>query len=207
MIYIIIKLDTSWMMITSPFFITVGYFLRGWYSIIAPERDQNYLKSFELWCWRRMVEIICSSHVRKEKVLRRVKEERNILRTIRRRKANWFCCILRRNCLLKHVIEGKIVGRGRSGRRRKQLLDDLDEIIGHLKLKARALARTHWRKGYVPVLRHTASWMMVQLSDHEYVKYRTWTVIYIYIYIYIRGVTGGTDQTSGGCSLCYTIPI
>ena len=25
--------------------------------------------------------------------------------------------------------------------------------------------------------------------------------------LYIRGVTGGTDQTSGGCSLCYTIPI
>jgi len=26
-------------------------------------------------------------------------------------------------------------------------------------------------------------------------------------FVYIRGVTGGTDQTSGGCSLCYTIPI
>ena len=26
--------------------------------------------------------------------------------------------------------------------------------------------------------------------------------VYIYIYIYIQGVTGGTDQTSGGCSLC-----
>jgi len=26
--------------------------------------------------------------------------------------------------------------------------------------------------------------------------------IYIYIYIYTQGVTGGTDQTSGGCSLC-----
>ena len=25
--------------------------------------------------------------------------------------------------------------------------------------------------------------------------------------INIRGVTGGTGQTSGGCSLCYTIPI
>ena len=24
---------------------------------------------------------------------------------------------------------------------------------------------------------------------------------------YIQGVTGGTDQISGGCSLCYTIPI
>ena len=26
-------------------------------------------------------------------------------------------------------------------------------------------------------------------------------LLYIYIYIY-TGVTGGTDQTSGGCSLC-----
>ena len=33
--------------------------------------------------------------------------------------------ILRRNCLLKHVIEGKIEGAGRRGRRRKQLLDTL----------------------------------------------------------------------------------
>ena len=26
--------------------------------------------------------------------------------------------------------------------------------------------------------------------------------IYIYIYIHIQGVTGGTDQISGACSLC-----
>ena len=31
--------------------------------------------------------------------------------------------------------------------------------------------------------------------------------VYIYIYIYIQGVTGGTDQTSGECSLGQTIPI
>jgi len=32
--------------------------------------------------------------------------------------------------------------------------------------------------------------------------------IYIYIYtVYIQGVTGGTDQTSGECSLGQTIPI
>ena len=29
--------------------------------------------------------------------------------------------------------------------------------------------------------------------------------IYIYIRVYIQRVTGGTDQTSGGCSLCETI--
>jgi hypothetical protein len=66
-----------------------------------------------------------------EKKSHRVKEERNIVRTIKRRKANWIGHILRRNCLLKHVIERKLEGRiemtGRRGRRRKQLLDDLKE--------------------------------------------------------------------------------
>jgi len=31
---------------------------------------------------------------------------------------------------------------------------------------------------------------------------RKFNIHYIYIYIYIQGVTGGTDQTSGECSLC-----
>jgi hypothetical protein len=49
--------------------------------------------------------------VRNEEVLDRVKEERNILQTIKRRKANWIGHSLHRNCLLKHVIEGKLEGR------------------------------------------------------------------------------------------------
>jgi len=44
-------------------------------------------------------------------VLHRVKENRNILRTIRRRKANWIGHILHSNYPLKHVIEGKVEGR------------------------------------------------------------------------------------------------
>jgi hypothetical protein len=43
--------------------------------------------------------------VRNEEMLHRVKEERNILQTIKRRKANWIGHILHRNCLPKHVIE------------------------------------------------------------------------------------------------------
>ena len=43
-----------------------------------------------------------------EEVLLRVNEQRNILQEIRKRKANWIGHILRRNCLLKQVIEGKI---------------------------------------------------------------------------------------------------
>jgi hypothetical protein len=64
----------------------------------------------------------------KIEVLQRVKKDRNILQTIKRRKVNWIGHILHRNCLLKHVIERKIKGRtevtGRRGRRHKKLPDD-----------------------------------------------------------------------------------
>jgi hypothetical protein len=73
--------------------------------------DQQYLESFEMLCWRRMEKISWTVRVRNEEVLHRVKEERNILHTIKRREANWIGHILCRNCLLKHVIEGKLEGR------------------------------------------------------------------------------------------------
>jgi hypothetical protein len=41
-------------------------------------------------------------------VLHRVKEERNVLPTVKRRKANRIGHISNRNCLLIHVIEGKL---------------------------------------------------------------------------------------------------
>jgi hypothetical protein len=56
------------------------------------------------------MEISWTDRVENE-VLHRVKEERNIVHTIPRRKANWIGHILRRNRLLKHVIEGKLEGR------------------------------------------------------------------------------------------------
>jgi hypothetical protein len=96
-----------------------------------------------------MEKISWTDRVRNEEVLHRVKEERNILRTIKRRKANWIGHILRRNCLLKHVIEGTLEGRieitERRGRRRKQLLDYLKEKRRYCKLKEEALDRTLWR--------------------------------------------------------------
>ena len=64
-----------------------------------------------------------------------------------------------RNCLLKHVTEGKTEGRievtGRRARRGKQLLDDLKEKIGYWKWTEEALDRTQCRtlfgRGYGPV--------------------------------------------------------
>ena len=101
--------------------------------------------------------------MRNEEVLLRVNEQRNILREIRKRKAKWIGHILRRNCLLKQVIEGKIKGemdvKRRRGRRRKKLLDDLKDRREYSHLKGEALDRTMWRdrfgRGFGPVVRQT----------------------------------------------------
>ena len=105
----------------------------------------------------------------------RVKEQRNILHEIRKRKTNWIGHILRRNCLLQRVTEGKIQGgievTGRQGRRRRKILDDLKERRGYSRLKEEALDRTMWRarfgRGFGSVVRQTT----IRMN------------IYIYIYI------------------------
>jgi len=88
---------------------------------------------------------------------------RNILHETRTRKVNWIGQILRKNCLVQRVIEGKIQGgiqvTGRRGRRRRKLLDDLKERRGYSHLKEEALDRTMWRarfgRGFGPVVRQT----------------------------------------------------
>ena len=99
----------------------------------------------------------------RNEVLLSVKEQRNILHEISKRKANWIGYILRRNCLLQRVIEGKTKGgmeaTGRRGRRRRKLLDDIKERRGYSNLKKEALDRTVWRarfgRGFGPVVRQT----------------------------------------------------
>ena len=69
--------------------------------------------------------------------------------TCNKKKANWIGHILGRNCLLKHVIEGKLEGdivvMGRLGRRYNRVLDDFKEVRRYWKLKEEALDRTPWR--------------------------------------------------------------
>jgi len=108
-----------------------------------------------------MEKISWTDHVRNEEVLLGVKEQRNILHKISKRKANWIGRVLHRNCLLQLAIEGNIRGgievTGSRGRRRRKLLDDLKERRGYSHLKKETLDRTTWRagfgRGFGPVVR------------------------------------------------------
>jgi len=80
---------------------------------------------------------------------------------ISKRKANWNGHVLRRNCLRKQIIEGKIKGEmeviRRRGRKRRKLLDELKDRRGYSHLKEKAVDRTMWRNrfggGFEPVVR------------------------------------------------------
>jgi hypothetical protein len=130
------------------------------------EVERKHLESIDMWCWRRMEKNIWTDHVRNE-VLLTVKEQRNILHEISKRKANWIGHILHRNCLPWQVIEGRIKEgievTERRGRRSRKLLDDLKERRGYSHLKEEALDRTVWRagfgRGFGPVVRQTAKWV------------------------------------------------
>jgi hypothetical protein len=110
--------------------------------------------------------------VRNEEVLLRVNEQRNILHEIRKRKANCIGHILRRNCLLQQVIEGKIKGgievTERRGRIHQKLLDDLKERRGYSNLKEEALdctkRRARYGRGFGPVVRQPTKRMKMNYS-------------------------------------------
>ena len=67
----------------------------------------------------------------------RVKEERNILHTMKVRKANWTGHILRTNCFWNTPLQVRWKDRsdGTTRKKHKQLLDGLEEKRGYFKLK------------------------------------------------------------------------
>ena len=60
----------------------------------------------------------------------KINKEMNTLHTVNIRQDNWFGHFLRRNCLVKDLIEGKTEGKRGRGRRRKPLLDELKKNRG-----------------------------------------------------------------------------
>uniref|UniRef100_A0A8D8WNZ2 Craniofacial development protein 2 n=1 Tax=Cacopsylla melanoneura TaxID=428564 RepID=A0A8D8WNZ2_9HEMI len=111
------------------------------------KKEEKYLESFEMWLWRRIENIIWSDKVRNEEVLRRVGEERSILKTIKKRKRSWLGHILRRDCLQKRIMEGEIKGTRSRGAKKFGMLTDILENKTFEELKEEAQDRIRWRRG------------------------------------------------------------
>jgi hypothetical protein len=108
------------------------------------KEDSRRLNAFEMWIWRRMEKISWKDKITNEEVLRRVGEERKLIDTIVRRKKNWIGHILRSNCMMRDVMEGRMDGRRPRGRPRMSMLEELKEGSYQF-MKRRAQDRQEWR--------------------------------------------------------------
>ena len=84
-----------------------------------------------------MEKISCTDRVRYEEV----KEKRNIIHTVKRRKANWIFNITDGKTGVTEVTR-------RQGTRRRQTLDDPKEATGILETERGSSRRTLWKTGF-----------------------------------------------------------
>lgn len=121
------------------------YSLRGKKKTnVKPEKK---VRNFAFHLTGRRMEIIQIDRLSNKDVLYRVEEKRNVLHTVKRRKAIWIDHILYRDCFLKNIIEGNIERRievmGRQERRRKHLLRGFKETKGYRKFE-KGSTRSHF---------------------------------------------------------------
>ena len=76
-----------------------------WWNLDTLESGSEIPGMFRNVVWRGTEKISRKDRVRNE-VIQRVKVEKNIPLTVKRRETNWIGHMVRRDCLLKNIIEG-----------------------------------------------------------------------------------------------------
>jgi len=102
-------------------------------------------EAFEMWIWKRMEKISWRDKITNVDVLKRVNEERSLLKEIWQRKHRWIGHVLRHDGFLVGIFEGRMLGKRTRGRRRMQMLHDLTGNSDYVTLKQTAAERTIWR--------------------------------------------------------------
>jgi hypothetical protein len=101
----------------------------------------KYIRNITWWRWR-MYTISWIDRVRNEEVLHRVKEDRNILNTVNRRKTKWTGHILPSKTRKWTKGRGKDISERKTRKKTKAATGDLKETRRYWKLQNEALDRS-----------------------------------------------------------------
>jgi hypothetical protein len=120
--------------------------LYGCETGIMNKEVERRLEAFEMWLWRRMEKVSWREKRTNEDILQSINENRGLLMSIRKRKKNWIGHVVRGSGLLKLVLEGRMEGTRRRGRKRIGMIDDIMHG-SYGQMKRRAEDREGWRDG------------------------------------------------------------
>ena len=105
------------------------YGVEGWTLKV---HTMNKLEAFEMWLYRRVLKIPWTAKKTNEEVLARVKRNRELLTTVKRRKTAYFGHVMRSDKykFLQLLIEGKVEGKRGIGRKKMSWLRNIRQWTG-----------------------------------------------------------------------------
>ena len=116
-------------------------------------------QTFEMYCYRRLLNISYKDHVTNEEVRRKIQaaigEYDELLTLVKKRKLRWFGHVSRSSGLAKTILQGTVKGKRKRGRQKKRWEDSIKEWTGIMDFASTTRAaeknRSRW-KGIVATL-------------------------------------------------------
>ena len=125
-----ITLQTKIRILHSLVFPVATYRCECW---ILKKADENRLRSFEIWCYRRILRISWRERKTNEWVLQKIRQatrDATLMNKINKRKVSFLDHVARSKGLGNDILSGMVSGKRRRGRPRRKLEDDVHEILG-----------------------------------------------------------------------------
>ena len=98
---------------------------------LTAELDKR-TQSFEMRCYRRLLNILYKDHVSNEEVCRKIQaaigEYDKLLALVKKRKLRWFVHVLRSSGLAKTILQGTVKVKRRRGRQKKRWEDNINKL-------------------------------------------------------------------------------
>ena len=114
--------------------LVISIFLYACESWTLTAELEKRTQTFEMRCYRRLLNISYKDHVTNEEVRRKIQaaigEYDELLTLVKKRKLRWFGHVSRSSGLAKTILQGTVKGKRKRGRQKKRWEDNIKEWTG-----------------------------------------------------------------------------